>query len=146
MSEELLAVSYGGGTNSTALLVGLQERGIRPDVITFADTGGEKPHTYAHIFSMQFWLQKNGFPEITTVRKGGNGESLAEECERRGALPSIAYGFKTCSQKFKIGPQVKFFNNYQPAKEVWAGGNKITRAVGFDAESSKSASSRSGMP
>ena len=34
-------VSYGGGTNSTAMLVGLWERGERPDAIVFADTGGE---------------------------------------------------------------------------------------------------------
>jgi len=41
-------VSFGGGTNSTAMLVGMWERGERPDAILFADTGGEKPHTYQH--------------------------------------------------------------------------------------------------
>ena len=42
-------VAYGGGTNSTALLVGLLEQKEKPDLILFADTGGEKPHTYEHI-------------------------------------------------------------------------------------------------
>ena len=41
-------VSYGSGTNSTAMLVGLHERGEKPDLILFADTGGERPDTYRH--------------------------------------------------------------------------------------------------
>jgi len=36
-----VVVSYGGGTNSTALLVGMQERDLRPDLILFADPGGD---------------------------------------------------------------------------------------------------------
>ena len=39
--NEMLVVSFGGGTNSTAMLVGMSERGIIPDAILFADTGGE---------------------------------------------------------------------------------------------------------
>jgi len=42
-------VAYGGETNSTAMLVYLYEKNQRPDYITFADTGAEKPHTYEHI-------------------------------------------------------------------------------------------------
>lgn len=34
-----MMVSYGGGTNSTAMLIGMVERGERPDAILFADTG-----------------------------------------------------------------------------------------------------------
>lgn len=41
-----IVVSYGGGTNSTALLVGMVNNKIIPDAIIFADTGGEKPETY----------------------------------------------------------------------------------------------------
>ena len=40
-------VSYGGGVNSTALLVGLHQHRIPVDLILFADTGAEHPHTYA---------------------------------------------------------------------------------------------------
>ena len=39
-------VAYGGGVNSTSMLVGLHERGIPVDLILFADTGGELPSTY----------------------------------------------------------------------------------------------------
>lgn len=130
----MIAVSFGGGTNSTALLVGLAERGIRPDIITFADTGGEKPNTYTHIFEMQFWLFKQGFPEISICRKHGNGETLEENCHRKNMLPSVAYGFKSCSQKFKIEPQEKFFNNHPAVKEHWKNGGRVTKLIGFDAD------------
>ena len=33
-------VSFGGGTNSTAMLIGMFERQIPVDLILFADTGG----------------------------------------------------------------------------------------------------------
>ena len=41
-------VSYGGGANSTALLIGLHQHRIPVDLILFADTGAEHPHTYAY--------------------------------------------------------------------------------------------------
>lgn len=138
----MLAVSYGGGTNSTAMLVGLKERGIRPDVITFADTGGEKPGTYSHLSMMQFWCFRNDFPEITVVRKQGNGETLEENCLRMNMLPSIAYGFKSCSSKYKIEPQNKYFNNLPEAKAIWEAGDKVTKMIGYDADEER----RAGIP
>ena len=42
-------VSFGGGTNSAALLIGLYKHKIPIDLITFADTGAEHPHTYQFI-------------------------------------------------------------------------------------------------
>lgn len=35
-----LVVAYGMGVDSTALLVGLHQRGLRPDLILFADVLG----------------------------------------------------------------------------------------------------------
>ena len=42
--EYINIVSYGGGANSTALLVGLHQHRIPVDLILFADTGAEHPH------------------------------------------------------------------------------------------------------
>ena len=42
-------VSYGAGTNSTALLIEMLNRGIPCDLITFADMGGERPETYKYL-------------------------------------------------------------------------------------------------
>lgn len=120
----MIVVSYGGGTNSTAMLVGLQERGERPDLILFADTGGEKPHTYEHIAVMQTWLFNNKWPLIHTVEKGAL--TLEEDCLTRNALPSIAYGFKSCSDHFKFRPQKAYFKAQ--------GITPSTICIGFDAD------------
>jgi hypothetical protein len=42
-----LVVAHGLGVSNTALLVEFARRHIRPDLILFADTGGEKSATYA---------------------------------------------------------------------------------------------------
>ena len=133
----MIAVSYGGGTNSKAMLIGMHERGIKPDVIVFADTGGERPHTYADIEKMQSWLKSKEWPQIITVKKidkHGDVLTLEDNCLAKNMLPSIAYGYKTCSQKYKIAPQEKFMNNYEPAKKHWKNGGKITKYIGFDAD------------
>ena len=39
-------VSYGGGTDSSAMLIGLYQYSIPVDLILFADIGCEQPHTY----------------------------------------------------------------------------------------------------
>ena len=56
----MIVMSYGAGTNSVAMLIGLRDRGIAPDIILFADTGGERPETYQHIKTMQAWCEKTG--------------------------------------------------------------------------------------
>ena len=110
-------VSFGGGTNSTAMIIGMYLHKIPIDLILFADTGGEQPHTYEFIETFNGWLEKHGLPQITSVQyhdKDGNRLTLEQECINSGTLPSIAYGFKRCSLKHKIGTQEKFCNNYQP--------------------------------
>lgn len=114
-------VSFGGGTNSTAMIIGMYLHKIPIDLILFADTGGEQPHTYEFMETFNKWLVKHGIPKIISVEyhdKDGNRLTLEQECINSGTLPSIAYGFKRCSLKHKIGTQEKFCNNYQPCKEV----------------------------
>jgi hypothetical protein len=130
-----IAVSYGAGTNSTAMLVLLWRKGITPDLISFADTGGEKPHTYQHIETMQNWLKSIGFPQIIIVKKqyrGGEIANLFDHSVSRKMLPSLAYGFKKCSQKFKIQPQIKLKNNFPLFKEHWKAGGKVLNLIGYD--------------
>lgn len=129
-------VSFGGGTNSTAMIIGMYRKNIPIDLILFADTGGEQPHTYEHIERFNKWLLRHGLNEITIVRKtdkDGNILTLEQECLKLHALPSIAYGWKKCSLKYKVGPQDKFCNNYEPCKEIWAKGEKVFKYIGYDA-------------
>lgn len=116
-------VSYGAGTNSTAMLVGLHERGERPDLILFADTGGERPETYSHRDAVSDWCEGVGFPRIVTVK--APNKLLEQDCIDRKALPSIAYGFKTCSLRWKKEPQDKWLRNNGMADAV--------RLIGIDA-------------
>ena len=51
-----LGVAYGLGVDSTAMLVGMVARGIRPDFILFADVGAEKQATYDFLPIMQRYL------------------------------------------------------------------------------------------
>ncbi len=129
-------VSFGGGTNSTAMIIGMYHREIPIDLILFADTGAERPETYQYIDIFNEWLKEHNQTEITVVRhvdKDGNILTLEQDLLKIGNLPSIAYGFKTCSQKHKIGPQDKFCNNYDPCKEIWSKGDKVIKYIGYDA-------------
>ncbi|BAL01456.1 hypothetical protein OBV_42570 [Oscillibacter valericigenes Sjm18-20] len=129
-------VGYGGGTNSTAMLIGLQQRDIPVDLILFSDTGCEQPHTYDYLPVMNRWLSEHGMPEITPVEytdQNGDRLTLEDECLRSGTLPAIAYGYKKCSLKHKVGPQDKFCNHYQPCLDVWKHGGRVTKFIGFDA-------------
>lgn len=126
-----LVVSFGGGTNSAAMLIEMTRREVRPDLIMFADTGGELPETYQFVKDFSVWLTERGMPEVTWVRY--EKETLEENCLRQTMLPSLAYGFKGCSQKYKIQPQEKYANNWKPAKDVWKSGGKVVKLIGYDA-------------
>lgn len=111
------------------------EMGIKPDVITFADTGAERPHTYSHIVAMNNWLMSVGFPQIVVVRKqyrDGSEADIYDHHFDRSMLPSIAYGYKKCSQKFKIAPQDKYMNSIPECKEIWKSGGKVKKAIGYE--------------
>lgn len=54
-------VSFGGRTNSTAMIIGMYLHKIPIDLILFADTGGEQPHTYEFIETFNGWLESMGF-------------------------------------------------------------------------------------
>jgi hypothetical protein len=138
-----LIMANGGGTNSTALLIGLEAEQRRPDIITFADTGGEKPGTYAHIDIMQEWCARVGFPEIT-ILKGAYPQQkidggLYEECMRLGVLPSRVYGMGGCSMKWKRAPQDKFTNAHPLVVADHAAGRKPIKLIGYDADEQRRA-------
>src|SRR6187549_2832185 len=131
-----LVVAYGLGVDSTAMLIEFAHRGIRPDLILFADTGGEKPETYQYIRMIQPFLQKVGFPDIVTVRyqpKRAVYHTLEGQCLHTGTLPSLAYGGKSCSLKYKVQPQNKLITATYPPADFVGAGRRVVRALGFDA-------------
>jgi hypothetical protein len=129
-------LSFGGGVNSTAMLAGILERNdaqLIPALILFADTGGEKPETYAHLELMSAWVTKHlGLSAgITVVRE--ERFTLEQECLSAKTLPSIVTAMRSCSDKFKIRPQNRFMSKWKPALDAWDAGHKVTKLVGFDA-------------
>jgi hypothetical protein len=130
-----LIVAYGMGLDSTAVLVGLHQRGMRPDLILFADTGAEKPETYAYLPVIQAWLASVGFPPVTVVRyapKTAPYTTLEGKCLANATLPSLAYGQHSCALVFKRDPQDKYVKAWAPAQEAWAAGQRCIKAIGYD--------------
>jgi hypothetical protein len=135
-----LVVSYGMGVNSTALLIELKRRGVRPDLIMFADTGSEKQGTYAYKPVIDTWLERARFPAIEVVRYEPKNfknyppyHSLEENLLTNATLPSLAFGFKSCSLKWKVAPQDAFIRNWRPALDCWSAGGRVRKAIGYDA-------------
>lgn len=129
-------VSFGGGVNSAAMLVGMYQRGIPIDLILFADVGAERPEIYAFLHEMNDWLRVRGLPPITVVEnvdRFGQRLTLEQECLRAHTLPSIAFGHKRCSLKHKIAPQDKFCNHHPGCRAEWAKGRCVTKYIGYDA-------------
>jgi hypothetical protein len=139
MNTQPLVVSYGMGVDSTAMLVGMQIRGIRPDAILFADTGAEKNETYAYLETFNAWLASVGFPQVTVLQYRAQNfknwpayHTLEENCLTNGTLPSEAFGFGSCSMKWKQQPQNKWMKAWAPAQAAWKAGLKIKKAIGYD--------------
>lgn len=134
-----IVVAYGMGVDSTALLVGMVKKGIRPDLILFADTEAEKQETYDFEKHMQRFLNREGFPPIVTVKyQPVNFKNyppytgLETNCLTNGTLPGISFGPASCSQKWKQQPQHNFLKNWQPAVDAWKSGLKVVKLIGFD--------------
>lgn len=136
------AVACGAGTNSFGVLIGMHEHGVRPDVILFADTIAEKPHTYRARDILNEWCVAVGFPAIVTVvqkKRDGSINGLEQLCLDKHMLPSLAYGYKTCSQKHKIAPQDKWMNHNEQARAIWRAGDSVIKVIGYDADEERRA-------
>lgn len=142
-----LIVCYGGGVDSTAVLVLFWMMGIIPDLILFANTHAEKPETTAYIHNvMQPWLRSIGFPEITIVQNNPKDTtgytSLYGQMMKNETLPPPAFGMHSCSVTWKVKPQDYFLRGaskgpnkqtgWQPALDAWARGVSPIKVVGYD--------------
>lgn len=132
-------INFGGGLNGTAVVTRKVRTGDRPDFIVFADTGGERPETYAHLDAMDAWLASYEMAPIVRVRgirNIRNIRTLEQECLETSTMPGIAYGMKSCSMQWKREPIEKWENN-EPALTPHKGrpraaDERITKILGFD--------------
>lgn len=148
-----LVVNFGGGVDSTAILVGLVQRhragdaSARPDLVLFADTGSELPETYENVVRVSAWLELNGFPPVTVVSRGSEIASrtatyttLEGNCLANQTLPGEAFGRGNCSCKWKHEPMDRYLHgSRRPARAGWLerngyAGRKPVKLVGYDAD------------
>lgn len=154
-------VCWGAGWDSTALLIEMHRRGLRPDAITFADVGAEKPGTYRFLPLFVQWCADVGFPEplvcvyepqeVTTNRYREAtlavakrlGITLDDNQIRRlsriygnmvanATLPGLAFGMKSCSLKWKVEAQEPPRTRIPELIAAWHRGERVTKCIGFD--------------
>lgn len=140
MSRPPRVLAYGMGVDSTALLFELASRGEPPDLVLTADTGSDKPESYACLDRyIKPWLESHAIPfEMVRYQPqrfkhwppyyGIHGMALTN-----ATLPSISLGCHSCSLKYKKAPQDKFLAGWQPAIEAWSTGQRVIPLIGFDA-------------
>jgi len=93
-------LSFGGGVNSTAMMLLLLDRGWEFESV-FVDHGTDWPETYEYLDMLQEWLDKDGLPLITVLKPDVEGfDNLYEFCKAKSIIPSMMY--RWCTDKFKI--------------------------------------------
>lgn len=139
--EPKVVINYGGGTNSTALIVEAVKRGLPFHLIVFSDTGSERPNTYEYLNIMNTFLARHDRPLIEIVRwvrvQGkypGRFLSLHQWCELENTVPSRAFGFSGCTNKWKQQPADKFIKAHRDIEAEHATGKLVERWIGYDAD------------
>lgn len=96
-------LSFGGGVNSTAMLLWLMQEGIfdhRWEVV-FCDPGAEMPETYEHVK----WVSENITP-VTVIETMRDGLNLEDYCVSRGIIPTRLV--RWCTYEYKVLPLSKY--------------------------------------
>lgn len=127
----------GMGVNTIAYIILCTRQGIKFDYILFSDPGKETPKTYEYIPIFNQWLKLHNQPEIITLFKTTRDQkrlTIYDDNIAIKSLPSIVYGYKKCSLKFKVGPFEKFLNNSADAKAVWKNMGSVNVYKGIDCD------------
>ena len=126
---EYNVVALSGGKDSTAMLLGMIERGMGIDCILFCDTGLEFPEMYGHIAKLE---RDIGIP-ITRVRAEKSFEELMFHAGIRRSPDSLAikrygpdikgYGWpgprmRWCTARLKDTPREKFLREIRKEYDV----------------------------
>ncbi len=98
--QPLEILSFGGGVQSTAMIVMIKE-GIleKPDIVIHSDTGSEMPFTEPIIGWAKDVCEEMEIPFVIVKSERG---SLHEDYMKRGTIPMI--GIRSCTFNFKIIP------------------------------------------
>lgn len=134
-----VVLAYGMGVDSTAMMIELVARGEAPDLVLTADTGSEKPATYAYLDIIKPWIERHNLDfrmcryQPQRFKHWPPYATIVENVLTNATLPSISLGRHSCSLKWKVAPQDKFIASWQPAVDAWQRGQKVVRLIGYDA-------------
>lgn len=115
-------LSFGGGLNSSALLVWLIENKKPLDLVLFADTGGEFPHTYTAVNFYKKYCEDNQIR--FEIVKSHLSKSLYTYMWDKKIVPSKFR--RDCTSKFKISPMRRFMRSLYDKQETF------TQYIGID--------------
>ena len=102
-TETLYMASYGGGVNSTAMILHILESGAPLDAILFADTGAEMPETLEYVKLFNSHISKYFRKEIVTVQSKRG--TLMEIAKSNNIIPRPASTKRRwCTKESKITP------------------------------------------
>lgn len=108
-NSDVEMISFGGGVNSTAMVILLARAGWRGPIV-FADTGAELPETYEHIERFAEWVKQFDL-EITRLHPHErphlykwkiNGRTLVEFCVEQRWVPM--WTWRLCRTEWKLRP------------------------------------------
>lgn len=111
----LVVLSYGGGQDSTAIILREVETGeLGINAVVFADTGNEHPHTYETVERVQALCRGAGI-HFEWIRPGSEYHtpawySLTEQWHDKSVV-GLARS-KACTDKLKLVPIYKWLNAY----------------------------------
>jgi hypothetical protein len=128
-------LSYGGGTQSTALLLMAlrgEIAGIKPDYIIFSDTGWEEKKTYAWVQKVNEYIKAEFGQEVIITNNGNLRSDLIRAKEEGVRVASIPFFTKSpqgkngmvwrqCTQEYKIAPvkkKTRELLGYKPRQKV----------------------------
>lgn len=109
-----VVLAYGGGVNSTALLLRWLREGHRLDAVLFANPGEEQPATLAFVKKhAETFVRERGVPFVWL--DSGLGR-LVDYYTEHAAIPSLMK--RDCTAKFKIAPMERWVRaNLHPTRK-----------------------------
>ena len=130
--------AWGVGVDSTSGIIEMHARGEPIDMVLTADMP-ERTETLRFRDVFMKWMKERDIPCEVVSYSPKNFKNfppyydLLSNCLTNGTLPSIAFGFSSCSQKWKAAPQNTWLNTWDTAQTAWAQGLSVVRCIGYDA-------------
>lgn len=130
--------AWGVGVDSTAGIIEMHARGEPIDMVLTADMP-ERQETFKFRDLFMKWMREREIPcEIVSYQPKRFKNfppyyDLLTNCLTNGTLPSIAFGFSSCSSKWKAGPQDAWMAQWPIAQQAWNQGMKVIKNIGYDA-------------